>query len=476
MRLLRTFLAGLVALPMALTFDDKATAVLSTLPKCAAKCLITNLLTSTCELEDVQCTCMNTELQQQVEICVLSNCTVTEALSTKNTTMTFCGAPVRNGQAPFVSLNDTMGVISGIFCLLRYITKIAYKVPLGLDDLFMLITMLISIACITINTYGLGNSGFGRDLWTLTPTQITDFGRWFYVMAVFYFADQAFLKLTMIFFFLRIFPSENVRKILWITTGITITVGIMYIFLAIFQCRPISYFWTKWDMEHEGSCASINGITWSNGAINIAMDFWIMAIPISQLKKMNMGWGKKLLVGGMFSVGIFVTIMSILRLYATIVAGMSHTNNASWEYLAMSKWSTIEINVGIWCACMPSLRIMFSRLCPKLLGTSKRYLKYGSGKNGKSLGTESSPVKYEDCAAKVINLRPERIVSVTRIGKDSQYRPGIDPSGITCDRTYDVQYGYDDETYLVHMKQMDNKSTNSYQRSDGDFSLNEVAV
>ncbi|KAL3589755.1 hypothetical protein FPOAC2_11932 [Fusarium poae] len=461
---------------MALTFDDKATAVLSTLPKCAAKCLITNLLTSTCELEDVQCTCMNTELQQQVEICVLSNCTVTEALSTKNTTMTFCGAPVRNGQAPFVSLNDTMGVISGIFCLLRYITKIAYKVPLGLDDLFMLITMLISIACITINTYGLGNSGFGRDLWTLTPTQITDFGRWFYVMAVFYFADQAFLKLTMIFFFLRIFPSENVRKILWITTGITITVGIMYIFLAIFQCRPISYFWTKWDMEHEGSCASINGITWSNGAINIAMDFWIMAIPISQLKKMNMGWGKKLLVGGMFSVGIFVTIMSILRLYATIVAGMSHTNNASWEYLAMSKWSTIEINVGIWCACMPSLRIMFSRLCPKLLGTSKRYLKYGSGKNGKSLGTESSPVKYEDCAAKVINLRPERIVSVTRIGKDSQYRPGIDPSGITCDRTYDVQYGYDDETYLVHMKQMDNKSTNSYQRSDGDFSLNEVAV
>ncbi|GKU08534.1 unnamed protein product [Fusarium langsethiae] len=461
MKLLHTLLAGLAALPMALTLDDKAAAVLSTLPTCAAKCLVTNVLTSMCELDDVKCTCMNAALQQQVEICVVSNCTITEALSTKNTTMTLCGAPVRNRQAAFISINDTMGIVSGVFCILRYVTKFVYKVPFGLDDLFMLITMLISIACITINTYGLGHSGFGRDIWTLEPAQITAFGRWFYVMAILYFADQAFLKLTMIFFFLRIFPSKNVRKILWTTVGLTIAIGIIYIFLAIFQCQPISYFWTKWDHEHKGKCASINGITWSNGAINIAMDFWILAIPISQLKKMNMDWRKKILVGSMFSVGIFVTIMSILRLYATVKAGVSHTNNATWEYLAMSKWSTIEINVGIWCACMPSLRILLSRLFPTLLGTSKRYLKYDSGKSGKTAGTENVTGKGD-------SLRPDRVLSVARVGKDSQHRVGTNAVGITCDRTYDVQYGYDDETYLVHMKQMDNKSVNSYTRSDGD--------
>lgn len=157
--------------------------------------------------------------------------------------------------------------------------------------------------------------------------------------------------------------------------------------------------------------------------------------------------------------------MSILRLYATIVAGMSHTNNASWEYLAMSKWSTIEINVGIWCACMPTLRVMFTRLFPQLLGTSKRYLKYGSGKSGKTSDRENSTRKCENCDGK---LRPERVVSVARVGRDSQDRSATRPDGITCDRTYDVQYGYDDETYLVHMKQMDSKSANSYPRSDGD--------
>lgn len=36
MKLLHTLLAGLAALPMALTLDDKAAAVLSTLPTCAA--------------------------------------------------------------------------------------------------------------------------------------------------------------------------------------------------------------------------------------------------------------------------------------------------------------------------------------------------------------------------------------------------------------------------------------------------------
>ena len=37
---------------------------------------------------------------------------------------------------------------------------------------------------------------------------------------------------------------------------------------------------------------------------------------------------------------------------------------------------------------------------------------------------------------------------------DRAPRAKISPSGITCDRTYDVEYADNDEAYLVHMKEL----------------------
>ncbi|EYB21256.1 hypothetical protein FG05_30714, partial [Fusarium graminearum] len=183
--------------------------------------------------------------------------------------MTLCGAPIRNRQVEILAVNDVLGTTSGIFVLQRFATKLFYKLPWGLDDLFIGLSMLMAIPCMVINS----------------------------------------------------------------------------------------------------------------GSINIALDVWILSIPLSQLKKMNLDWRKKIGVGIMFSVGIFVTIVSILRLSATIKmrAGVG-ANNATWEYTEFDQWSTIEVNVGIICACMPSLRVLLVRLFPTMLGnsTQQQYYKYGS--------------------------------------------------------------------------------------------------
>ncbi|CEI63206.1 hypothetical protein FVEN_g253 [Fusarium venenatum] len=446
MMLFRSLLACLVAtLPLALAQDD-AMSALATLPKCAAKCMVTAIETSTCELGDVKCSCTNAPLQAEIEKCVLTSCTVQEAMSTKNTTLTACGAPVRNHRGQFVSTNTVMGILSGLFIVQRFSTKIFLKLPLGLDDLFMVFVACTAVPSITINAYGLAPNGIGRDIWTLTPQQITNFGRYFYIMAILYFCLQTFLKLSMIFFFLRIFPTKGVRKSLWSTVIFTAIFGLVYIFITIFQCRPISYFWTKWDHEHEGTCLDVNAVVWSSASINIALDIWILTIPLSQLKKMNLDWRKKIGVGMMFSVGIFVTIMSILRLSATVQAGTGKgSNNPTWEYIAVTRWSTIEGNVGIICACMPSLRILLVQIFPKILGTSRRgyqtYDKYGSNRptNG---GTNASRSRSR-----------APLGTTSHVDKTPASR--IDPIGITCDRTYEVEYGQTDETHLVAMKDIE---------------------
>lgn len=197
-----------------------------------------------------------------------------------------------------------MAIITGIFIIQRFGTKLYWKLPLGLDDLFIALTMCVAIPSIVINSRGLAPNGMGRDIWTVTPDQITQFGMFFYTMAIMYFSLQTFLKLSMLFFYLRIFPTQNVRRLLWGTVAFTVVFGLVFIFVAIFQCRPINYFWLKWDGQHEGKCADINAVTWSNAAINIALDVWIIGIPLSQLKSLNLDWRKKIGVGMMFSVGI----------------------------------------------------------------------------------------------------------------------------------------------------------------------------
>jgi hypothetical protein len=81
--------------------------------------------------------------------------------------------------------------------------------------------------------------------------------------------------------------------------------GASFVLAAIFQCQPVSYFWTKWDEEStEGSCISINGLGWANAIGSIVLDLWMLGIPLSQLPSLQLHWKRKLGVGLMFCVGI----------------------------------------------------------------------------------------------------------------------------------------------------------------------------
>ena len=92
----------------------------------------------------------------------------------------------------------------------------------------------------------------------------------------------------------------------------------------------------------------------------------------------------------------------------------------------MISWSNIEINVGIMCACMPSLRVILVRMFPKVLGTTK----------GASQGHYGSRSR---------ELEGASVVS----GKKQNSHP--DPHTITYTKSFAVQHGESDETSLVQL-------------------------
>lgn len=69
----------------------------------------------------------------------------------------------------------------------------------------------------------------------------------------------------------------------------------------------------------------------------------------------------------------------MLRLQSLV--HFSNSTNPTWDQWDVANWSTIEINMGIMCACMPALRGILVRIFPRLLGSgsSTGSSRFGSG-------------------------------------------------------------------------------------------------
>ncbi|CAN9310169.1 unnamed protein product [Alternaria alternata] len=383
---------------------------------------------------DLASICADAKLQGEVEACVLQACTLRQSLTTKNVTSTSCHAPIRySGESIRVS-NLILSIVTAVCALSRIIYKAVFSIgELGYDDYSVLAALIAGVPSVVIIDRAIVPNGLGRDVWTVSFEQITNFVRYLYALEVLYFIQIALLKLTLLFFFLRIFPKPMIRRLLWATVAFNCLNGVAFTFAAIFQCRPISFYWTKWDKEGSGQCIDINGLAWTNAIISIVLDIWMLALPLFEVFNLQLSWRKKLSVAVMFCVGTFVTVISILRLRSLV--NFAASANPTWDQADVINWSNIEISIGIICACLPALRVILVHLFPKVLGTTKAtdrpYYAYGSQSHGMRKGG-SAPASGP--------------------GRSAVSNGGRDPNAITYTKTFEIRHADSDEQSLVQME------------------------
>lgn len=200
-------------------------------------------------------------------------------------------------------VSSTFGTISGVVVVIRLWSKFITDSSFWYDDLFVVITLFSGIPGSVLNVHGLTANGLGKDIWNVSFKQITDFIHVFYVMEILYFAQVALLKISILFFYLRIFPGTGIRQLIWMTIAFNAMFGTTFFFLAIFQCQPISFYWKRWDGEHQGKCYDVNAMAFGNAGISIVLDVWMLGLALSQIIHINLHWRRKVGVAFMFSVG-----------------------------------------------------------------------------------------------------------------------------------------------------------------------------
>lgn len=105
-------------------------------------------------------------------------------------------------------------------------------------------------------------------------------------------------KVSIALFLLRITRSKLHNWIIWIATALTVVCGIAFFFIAMLQCKPVEYFWTRaLPTEPAGKCIDIDVIiiiTYTYSAISIVTDFTFSILPIFMIWQLQMDLKTKL--------------------------------------------------------------------------------------------------------------------------------------------------------------------------------------
>ena len=193
----------------------------------------------------------------------------------------------------------------------------------------------------------------------------------YYFDEMLYLSSIALTKISILLFYLRIFPNPTFRRLVWLAIAYCIGYILGTVIALVFQCKPLNLAWTRWDNEHPGKCINLNLLGWMTAALNILGDMIVICLPLHELSKLAMGQRKKAGVMLMFLGGGFVTVVSMLRLKYMIQFNNSH--NVTWDYTPIGYWSTLEVHVGVIIACLPAVRSLQRRIFPSSRSPNSYY-------------------------------------------------------------------------------------------------------
>lgn len=100
------------------------------------------------------------------------------------------------------------------------------------------------------------------------------------------------------------FPSRGFRHACFGTIAFVVAFSVATLTTTIFSCAPVRFVYTGWAGDSQGACINVNAFWFSQATINITTDLWIMALPIPQIKKLDLERKKNIFLCVMFCVGL----------------------------------------------------------------------------------------------------------------------------------------------------------------------------
>ncbi|KAI0834645.1 hypothetical protein F5Y06DRAFT_300499 [Hypoxylon sp. FL0890] len=208
--------------------------------------------------------------------------------------------------------------------------------------------------------------GLGKHLADLPPgTDVVMASKLSYPNQSVYFISVSLTKISILFFYFRLFPQRTYRIFLWVMMVFVGLTGLICSLADIFQCNPVH---KAWDSHAPGTCINRPAFFFANAGLNIFQDLVIYLLPSPILWNVHLPARQRIALIGIFVVGGFVCVTGIMRIPTLSVAVASE--DPTWDHYGSAIWSSIECNSAIICASLVHFKPLLTRASSSILGAS----------------------------------------------------------------------------------------------------------
>ncbi|KAI1863528.1 hypothetical protein JX265_008745 [Neoarthrinium moseri] len=256
-----------------------------------------------------------------------------------------------------------MYVLALASVLLRVYVRAGLLKAFGADDCLMIIAMVSFTLHTGFCLSGVAH-GTGQHAWNLDLADISIALKNWWFCYLWYCTTMIFSKASIAFFLLRITPFRSHRLTIYIALGISVFISTAFFFIAMFQCSPISFFWTR--IPGTGSCIDIGiiiDITYVYSAFAILTDFTFTLLPIWLVKDLQVDRRTKYALIPILSLAAVASCAVIVRL-----AYVQKFREADflWATTDIAIWSQVEQALAIAAGSLSTLQPLFRMALARL--------------------------------------------------------------------------------------------------------------
>ncbi|KAF1967732.1 hypothetical protein BU23DRAFT_515751 [Bimuria novae-zelandiae CBS 107.79] len=314
-----------------------------------------------------------------------------------------------------------MLILLVVIVVLRTYVRARVVRNFGKDDACMIGALIFTLGYM-VAIWIARNNGMGYSGKVLQLYQMRNLVQLTLAIQIIYYVLIAFIKISICFCYLRIAANNHFARMCKGTIYFLTLFCLICVVVCLTQCIPLHEMWNFTGVPL-GECINTTALFYTTSSINIVADIWVIALPISTLLKIQRPTREKAGLIVAFSLGVLSTISSIIRLHSIRI--FTESPDPFYDAVPINLWSMVEVNIGIWCASIPALRVLIirHRAASQASRSAGTYKFHSSGRSGgKDLGRSnegSNQATVESFDMGTIDLtNPEQAKQASKIDSE----------------------------------------------------------
>ncbi|KAB5570724.1 integral membrane protein [Coniochaeta sp. 2T2.1] len=277
--------------------------------------------------------------------------------------------PVTHGPANIIVIVLLLS-LAVIFLCIRFYTRLLITRGSGVDDILILLAFIPAAAFAILGIIATARLNWDRHSWDVRPELVKPGLQFGLATQILFDIATTLTKLSMLALIQRIAAAgaSRMRFVVSITGFLIGLNGLLFVFITMLQCSPVSAYWTISFTPQK--CINEKAHVVAAGTINTVTDFFIVLLPIKLVMELNLPKKQRVAVYVLFTGGILVGIAGAVRTYFTWLLTSSPNHDITWNSYYVMLVSSVELFLGIICASIPATKPFFGRYIPRLIGAT----------------------------------------------------------------------------------------------------------